>query len=180
MPFPNFKQKMNRQNFVRHAMIAAGGVIVSPFSFGRANSMRMEATKEPLPPDKVKEFVIAGHKDLEKVKSMLQEMPALLYATWDWGGGDFETALEGAGHVGNREIANYLIDAGSRTNLFVLTMLGKKDIVTAFLDSFPEYIHARGPHGFTLLHHANMGGEYASDLADYLKRKGLIQTKADL
>jgi hypothetical protein len=48
---------------------------------------------------------------------MLAELPTLLYATWDWGNGDFETALEGAGHVGNKEIANYLI--GLEQNQFV-------------------------------------------------------------
>ena len=47
---------------------------------------------DPLPPEKVKNFVIAGHSNFDKVKSMLAEMPTLLYATWDWGNGDFETA----------------------------------------------------------------------------------------
>ena len=170
---------MNRQSFFKQAIIAAGGMITSPFSFAGVNANSYQTAAEPLPPDLVKEFVIAGHKDLDKVKSMLQETPALIYATWDWGGGDFETAIEGAGHVGNREIANYLIQKGARTNLFVLTMLGEKKIVTSFLDKFPEYIEARGPHGFTLLHHANVGGQYASELADYLKGKGLTKTKID-
>jgi hypothetical protein len=41
------------------------------------------------------------------VKTLLQEFPTLLYATWDWGGGDFETALEGPGRVGTKEIASH-------------------------------------------------------------------------
>lgn len=81
------------------------------FQAQAANGMKQPLTDQ-LPPDKVKDFVIAGHGDLVKVKTMLQEIPTLLYATWDWGGGDFETALEGAGHVGNKEIANYLISTG--------------------------------------------------------------------
>ena len=111
---------------------------------------------------------------------MLAESPTLLYATWDWGGGDFETALEGAGHVGNKEIANYLIELGARTNLFVLTMLGKTNLVKSYLEAFPEYLKARGPHGFTLLHHAQRGGEEAKELLDYLGSKGLKESQAAL
>src|SRR6266705_556018 len=59
--------------------------------------------------DMVKEFVIAGHFDLDKVKQMLAKEPGLLNATWDWGGGDFEMAIGGAGHMGRPDIANYLI-----------------------------------------------------------------------
>ena len=111
---------MERKTFLQKVVIGSGSLVATPF---------LLAGKQPkadqLPPEKVKDFVIAGHNDLDKVKTLLQEFPTLLYATWDWGGGDFETGLEGAGHVGNKEIANYLIPLGARTNLFVLTMLGK-------------------------------------------------------
>jgi hypothetical protein len=135
---------------------------------------------DPLLPEKVKEFVGAGHNNLQRVKEMLAETPTLLYATWDWGGGDFETALEGAGHVGNKEIAHYLISMGARTNLFVLTMLGKTQIVKSYLDMFPEYLNARGPHGFTFLHHAQRGGEDAKELLDYFTGKGLKDARTPL
>ncbi|MBC7950008.1 MAG: ankyrin repeat domain-containing protein [Chitinophagaceae bacterium] len=133
-----------------------------------------------MPDEKVKEFVSAGHNNLEKVKTLLVEFPTLIYASWDLGGGDFETALEGAGHVGDKEIANYLINAGSRTNLFVLTMLGKTSLVKPFLEAFPAYLTARGPHGFTLLHHAQRGKEDARELLEYLQSKGLKETKVAL
>ena len=107
-------------------------------------------------------------------------MPTLLYSCWDWKHGDFETALEGAGHVGNKEIANYLIERGARANLFVLTMLGKTTLVKAFLELYPQYLTARGPHGLTLLHHAEKGGDDSKDILDYLKGKGLTETKAEL
>jgi hypothetical protein len=64
----------------------------------------------------------------------------LLYARYDWGNGDFEEAIEGAGHVGNKEIANYLIEQGARVNLFVLTMLGKTNLVKPVLDEYPPLI----------------------------------------
>ena len=59
-------------------------------------------------------------------------------------------------------------------------MLGKTQIVKAFIETFPSYLYARGPHGFILLHHAQRGGEEAKELFEYLQSKGLIETKAKL
>ena len=171
---------MNRKNFLQHAAIGTGLVIgVSPLLMSQSIP-KVPAKADPLPAEKVKEFVSAGHNNLEKVKQLLVEFPTLIYATWDLGGGDFETAIEGAGHVGNKEIANFLISQGARTNMFVLTMLGKTEIVKPYLDAFPEYLKARGPHGFTLLHHAQRGGDDARELLEYVQSKGLKETKSAL
>ena len=125
----------------------------------------------------IKEFVKAGHNNLYKVKEMLSEIPNLIYARYDWGHGDFEEAVEGAGHTGDKEIANYLIEKGARVNLFVLTMLGKTDLVIPTLEEFPNLIFSKGPHGFSLLHHAKEGGEESLYLFNYLKEKGLNKLK---
>ena len=167
---------MNRKKFLQNFSVGAGGLLLMP----SAIIAQVTPKPDPLPAEKVKEFVGAGHNDLVKVKKLLEEFPGLLYATWDWGGGDFETALEGAGHVGTKDVANYLISQGARTNLFVLTMLGKTQIVKAYLDTYPEYLNAKGPHGFTLLHHAQRGGEDAKELLDYLQSKGLKETRVKL
>ena len=170
---------MKRKSFLQRIAVGAGGLVTVPYLLnGQQSQTTSQLTVDPLPADKVKDFVIAGHNNMEKVKSMLAELPTLLYATWDWGNGDFETGLEGAGHIGNKEIANYLIGLGARTNLFVLTMLGKTQIVKNFLDTFPQYLDARGPHGFTFLHHAQKGGDDAKELLDYFQSKGLKETKA--
>ena len=167
---------MNRKTFLQNFSVGAGGLLLMPSAIiAQANPK-----PDPLPAEKVKEFVGAGHNDLVKVKKLLEEFPGLLYATWDWGGGDFETALEGAGHVGTKDVANYLIGQGARTNLFVLTMLGKTQIVKAYLDTYPEYLNAKGPHGYTLLHHAQRGGDDAKELMDYLQSKGLKETRVKL
>lgn len=159
--------------------LGMGSFMAAPYLLS-GQTMAAKAKGDPLPAEKVKDFVSAGHNNLDKVKSMLQEFPTLLYATWDLGGGDFETALEGAGHVGNKDIANFLIDRGARVNLFVLTMLGKTQIVKPYLETFPQYLKARGPHGFTLLHHAQRGGEDAKEILEYLQSKGLSETRAAL
>ena len=171
---------MNRKNFLQHAIVGTGSVIAVPYLLSGQTIPKVAPKGDPLSPEKVKEFVVAGHNNLDKVKELLVEFPTLLYATWDWGGGDFETGLEGAGHMGNKDIANHLIGIGARTNLFVLTMLGKTQIVKAYLETYPQYLNARGPHGFTLLHHAQKGGDDAKELLDYLQSKGLKETKAAL
>jgi hypothetical protein len=165
---------MHRKDFLQKFSLGSIGLL----SFSKSDSQQPVA--EPLPVALVKDFVVAGHGNLDKVKQMLAETPSLLYATYDWGKGDFETALEGAGHVGNKQIANWLIEQGARTNLFVLTMLGKTDIVKPFLEAYPVYINAKGPHGFTLLHHAQKGGEPAKDLLQYLESKGLKDTRVSI
>lgn len=78
------------------------------------------APPKPPPLDKelVKDFVIKGHFDLPATKALLEKEPGLLNSCWDWGGGDFETALEGAGHMGNKDIANFLLSKGARMNIF--------------------------------------------------------------
>lgn len=172
---------MNRKNFLRQAAIGTGSLLAVPYLLsGQTTPAKNLPKADPLPAEKVKEFVGAGHNNLDKVKSLLLEFPTLLYATWDLGAGDFETALEGAGHVGNKDIANHLIRSGARANMFVLTMLGKTQVVKPYLEAFPEYLQARGPHGFTLLHHAQRGGDDAKELFEYLQSKGLKETRAAL
>ncbi|MGB5929234.1 MAG: hypothetical protein WBH03_13730, partial [Cyclobacteriaceae bacterium] len=73
-----------------------------------------------------------------------------------------------------------LISKGARTNLFVLTMLGKKNLVVPVLQEYPNLIHAKGPHGFTLLHHAKVGGEAAAELYHWLADNGAKDTKLSL
>jgi len=122
----------------------------------------------PLLPELVKTFVGAAHGNLEKTKEMLAETPALLNAAWDWGGGDFETGLGGAAHMGNREIAEYLIGQGARTDIFAAAMLGRIEIVQALVKAFPGIEKSLGPHKIPLLAHAERGK--AENVIEYLKR----------
>jgi hypothetical protein len=126
----------------------------------------------PLDKDLVKEFVIKGHADLAGTKALLEKEPGLLNACWDWGGGDFETALEGAGHMGNKDIANFLLSKGARMNIFCAAMLGRLEIVKAILSAHPDLKTSKGPHGLQLLHHAAKGGTDAAPVLEYLKSIG--------
>ena len=115
----------------------------------------------PLSLELVKEFVGAAHTNLDKVRQMLAEEPHLVNATWDWGGGDFETALGGASHMGRPDIASVLLASGARLDLFCATMMGKADVVRACIADNAAIVHVKGPHGITLLRHAQMGKQDA-------------------
>jgi ankyrin repeat protein len=109
----------------------------------------------------VREFVIAGHFNLPKVQQMLAEQPALLNLAHEWKPGDRETALQGAAHVGQRGIAEYLLGQGSPLEICTAAMLGRGEAVERFLTDDPELIHATGAHGISLLAHAALSGQVA-------------------
>lgn len=117
----------------------------------------------------VQEFVGNAHGNLERVKELLAQEPALVNAAWDWGGGDFETALGAASHMGRSDIAVFLLEHGARLDIFAAAMLGKLDIVRAALEAFPQALHAPGPHGIPLIRHAEAGGEGARAVLEYLQ-----------
>ncbi|HEX6334455.1 MAG TPA: hypothetical protein VFZ78_09525 [Flavisolibacter sp.] len=163
---------MDRKHFLLNTTAAATAFMIQPLQ-----GLSQKTGNEPYSTAIVKEFVAAGHGNLEKVKQMLAEHPNLLYARHDWGGGDFEEAIEGAGHVGNREIATWLIENGARPNIFVLAMLGETGIVSSMIRKYPALLNAKGPHGLSLLHHATKGGDPAKELLEFLKEKGLREMK---
>lgn len=121
-----------------------------------------------LEPQLVRDFVGAAHGSLEKTKALLEATPGLINATWDWGGGDFETALGGASHMGRRDIALYLLEQGARMDVFAAAMLGKLDVVKAAVAAFPNIHKVPGPHKIPLLVHAQKGGADAEAVVKYL------------
>ncbi|MBS0659057.1 MAG: ankyrin repeat domain-containing protein [Verrucomicrobia bacterium] len=120
----------------------------------------------------VKDFVTAGHANLPRVKELLAAHPGLKNACWDWGGGDFETALGGAAHMGQREIAEFLLAQGARLDLYAAAMLGRLEVVRAACAADPGTPAVPGPHGITLLTHARKGGAAAAEVAAYLESLG--------
>jgi hypothetical protein len=171
---------MNRKHFISQSLPLVAGLTGLDAITTRAGDIKSFQQPEPIKMEIVKEFVGAGHGNIERVKEMLANHPNLLYSRYDWGNGDFEEAIEGAGHVGNKEIAELLIKEGARLNLFVMTMLGKTSLVKPILETYPDLIFAKGAHGFTLLHHARKGGDAALELHDYLLSKNLKETQFKL
>jgi len=126
----------------------------------------------------VQEFVGNSHGDLQRVQELLVQEPALINAGWDWGGGDFETGLGAAAHMGRRDIACFLLDHGARLDLFAAAMLGKLDIVKAALTAFPGAIQIPGPHGIPLIAHAKAGGEEARLVFEFLQAFGNLTNES--
>lgn len=123
--------------------------------------------KPALPAELVYDFVRLAHTDLIKVKEMLNNEPALVNASWDWGGGDFETALGGAAHMGNMPILELLLKNGARRDIFCSAIKGEVEVVKAMVNIDPAIINVPGPHSLSLLYHAAIGGNI--EIAELLK-----------
>jgi hypothetical protein len=121
----------------------------------------------------VKDFVGKAHRPpVDALRTLLAQEPGLLNAAWDWGRGDWETALAAASHVGNRANANFLLDRGARPDLFAATMLGELATVKAWVSFAPACHQVPGPHGIPLLSHALVGGPAADPIFHLLLEAG--------
>ena len=165
---------MDRKQFFQQSAFFTAGLILPS-----TNSLPFQDSP-PINPKFVKEFVGASHGKFDRVKEMLNDHPNLIYSVWDWGHGDFEMCIGAAGHVGNKDIANYLLEKGARIYLFVLTMLGKTQLVKPIIEAYPQFLNVAGPHGFTLLHHAKRGGDDAKELLSYFEEKGLTKMQVKI
>ncbi|HYY90363.1 MAG TPA: ankyrin repeat domain-containing protein [Candidatus Dormibacteraeota bacterium] len=108
--------------------------------------------------DPVREFVIAGHGNLDKVKQMLHEHPEYLNVAYQWGEKDTETAIQAAAQVGNAPIAEFLLGEGAPLEICTAAMLGRDSEVKRRLDENPTSAKATGAHGIPLLPHAVWSG----------------------
>ena len=99
-------------------------------------------------------IVGASHGNFDKVKELVNARPELAGASWDWGFGDWETALGAASHVGRRDIAEFLMSHGARPDIFTYTMMGMLKSVQEIIETVPGIQSHNGPHGITLLQHA--------------------------
>jgi hypothetical protein len=123
-------------------------------------------------PHLAREIVGVAHRDLARVKELVTAHPSLAKAAWDWGYGDWETALGSASHVGNRPIAEFLIEQGAQPTIFSAAMLGQLDVIKAYAAAMPAIHQLRGPHGIPLAAHARAGGAQALPVLQYLTSLG--------
>jgi len=160
---------------MKQAGLALVGIGSYPFI-----AQAQDAQEPQLDKKLVEEFVRISHGKMDKVKEMLAEHPTLLNAAHDWRYGDFETGLGAASHVGHKELAKYFVEQGAQLNIFTAALLGKMDIIKPILSTFPSTLHAKGAHGFTLLHHAVKGGDEALAVKEHLEYLGLKKMKFEL
>jgi ankyrin repeat protein len=126
----------------------------------------MTATSE-LPTELVTEFVVAAHNNFDKVKELLEQHPDLLNAVDPQGN---ETALAAASHIGQIEIAKYLLSKGAPLTICTAAALGMTEQVAKFLEDDPSQAQATGSHGIPLLAHAAISGK--TEIAELLVQHG--------
>jgi hypothetical protein len=175
---------MTRHLSRRRVLVAGGAVLAAEAlpGLGRTAAADTHAAgpSSDLPaafpqqdPDLVRETVGASHGRFDRVRELVEAQPALAKATWDWGFGDWESALGAAAHTGQREIALFLLAHGARLDVFAAAMLGWLPAVRALIEAQPELVRTPGPHSIPLLRHAEAGGEPARGVRDYVESLGV-------
>ena len=178
-------QPLSRREFPCSAPAAytAAGVfalaIPSVRAAGGATSDHGEATHGTVPDgfpsqdrQTVKDVVGFAHFNVQKIKELVAARPALAKASWDWGFGDWESALGAASHMGRYDIAKVLMDHGARPTIFTFAMLGNLEAVRAIIEANPGIQRLHGPHGLSLLAHAKSGSERSKTTLTYLESLG--------
>ena len=155
--------QQQRRRFIKSSAFGLIGITAfgNSSAQGVINRIEMENNAEPLfyrypgiNDNMASGIVGASHGNFDKVKELVNSRPELAGASWDWGFGDWETALGAASHVGRRDIAEFLISHGARPDIFTYTMMGMLKSVQEIIEAVPGIQSHAGPHGITLLQHA--------------------------
>ncbi|MEP7129055.1 MAG: hypothetical protein ABI729_09315, partial [Chitinophagales bacterium] len=64
------------------------------------------------------EVVGVAHFNIDRLKELVDPRPELAKSQWDWGFGDWESAIAAASHVGRQDIVDYLITKGAVPTIF--------------------------------------------------------------
>ncbi len=120
--------------------------------------------------EQIRDFVVAAHGNLPRVRELLAEYPGILNARYQWAENDSETAIQAAAQAGSTNVAEYLLARGAPLEICTAAMLGQKDDVRQMLDEDPDLIKARGAHGISLMAHAALSNNIP--LAKLLYKRG--------
>jgi hypothetical protein len=153
---------LQRRRFIKSSAFGLIGIGTVGYVSAKDNSAKSNVENNSpyfyrypsLNDEMVSSIVGVSHFSIDKVKELVSRRPELAGAAWDWGFGDWETALGAASHVGRRDIAEYLINNGARPDIFTYAMLGMQKSVQEIIETVPGIQSHPGPHGITLLQHA--------------------------
>jgi uncharacterized protein len=126
----------------------------------------------PLTEEQIRDFVIAAHGNLPRIREMLVVRPDLVNAVYHWSENDPETAIQAAAQSGSTQVAEYLLEHGAHMDICTAAMLGRKDVVEEMLAKDPELIRARGAHGISLMAHVAWSNNV--ELAQMLYERGAV------
>lgn len=102
------------------------------------------------------QFIIKCHMNYDAVKEAVTERPEIVNS---YNPKINESGLGAAGHVGNRQIAEYLLSHGAELELGAAAMLGMKTEVSEFIASDPSLLKKGGAHGISIGYHAVLSGD---------------------
>lgn len=179
---------LQRRRFIKSSAFGLIGITTYGYASGQGNTGKLLVLNDEtlfyrypsMNDEMVSGIVGASHGNFDKVKELVNKRPELTGAAWDWGFGDWETALGAASHVGRRDIAEFLIANGARPDIFTYTMLGMLNSVQEIIETVPGIQTHNGPHGITLLQHAKNRLQNkdisASDAANVTKVMNYLQS----
>jgi len=170
-------QRWSRRSFVglTSGLSALGVSLLSSKAWGQSPASPSSVASDAFPaqdPALAREAVGVSHRDLKRVRELVERQPALARAAIDWGFGDWEACIDAASHTGNKAIAEFLLANGARPTIFSAAMMGQLDVVKAFIAARPGVQRNLGPHGLTLMWHAKQGGPDADPVVQYLASVG--------
>lgn len=162
-----------RRAFIATATAAAACTLIPRPAAARAE--RSDPDRFPTTdPDLASEFVGACHARLDRVRELLAVDAGLAKASWDWGFGDWETAIGAASHTGRTDIIEVLLAHGARPTIFTLATLDQADAIRAIIEAMPHARQLEGPHSISLYAHARAGK--AQRVLEYLDGAGITAT----
>lgn len=151
------KNRPNRRDFIRSSSLTLFGIPL--ISSGARASSNVAASElyyryPAIADEDTYGMVNAAHFNLDKVKELLTKRSELARAAWDWGFGDYETAIGACSHTGRKDIAELLMSYGACPDMFTFAMLGMHRSLVELIEARPGIQSTTGPHGITLLKHA--------------------------
>jgi hypothetical protein len=156
---------ISRRALVQSSFFGLIGASIPSILFAKEIKLAPGSVKEPelfhrypsIDDAIVAEVVGVSHFNLDRLKELVNRRQDLAKATWDWGFGDWESAIGAASHVGRRDIVEYLLSKGAPPDIFTYAMLGAFSSVQAMINATPGIQSTFGPHGISLLQHAKNG-----------------------
>jgi len=177
------EQKLSRRLLVKSSVLGVLAASVPNIVYSK-NIIALDDANDPIVHDRypaikldvASEVVGVSHFDLNKLKTLVDPRPELAKAEWDWGFGDWESAIGAASHVGRKDIVDYLISKGAVPTIFTYAMLGQYEAVRSMINAYPGIQKNFGPHGISLMQHVRNGQQTdgvdkagSQKLLDYLQ-----------
>ena len=100
----------------RRSFLSASSLLLAP-AIAQADVIRGDFPAHE--PELVQEVVLVAHAQTARLKELVGRRPALAKVSFDWGFGDWETPIDAASHIGNREAAEFLIANGARATILL-------------------------------------------------------------